>query len=179
MALLKGLNNSNKTLKRSGAMKTKKVVFLVFLFTTFMIPSIVLSLPRQISPPGEKMVLVDPNEHAWGAYDAYGRLIRSGLASAGSDWCEDLGGQCHTRIGKFRVRSLGGPGCKSPSFPIPRGGAPMPYCMYFNETQALHGSYQLGYANLSHGCVRMKVADARWLRNNFVRIGTLVVVMPY
>lgn len=160
-------------------MGTKNAFFLLSLLTTSIIPSVALSLPSQISPPGENMVLVDPNEHAWGAYNASGRLIRSGLASAGSDWCADLGRQCHTRIGKYRVRSLGSSGCVSPSFPIPHGGAPMPYCMYFNQTQALHGSYELGHANLSHGCVRLRVADARWLRYNFVRIGTLVVILPY
>ena len=142
-------------------------------------PSIALSMPSQISPPGEKMVLVDPIEHAWGAYDANGRLIKSGLASAGSNWCKDMGQECHTWTGSFRVRSLGGPNCVSPSFPLPRGGAPMPYCMYFNKYQALHGSYELAHANISHGCVRMRVADARWLHNNFVQIGTLVVVKPY
>lgn len=156
-----------------------KILFLLSLFLATTLPSIVLALPSQIAARGEKVVLVDPREHAWGAYDAYGRLIRSGLASAGSDWCADLGRPCHTRTGTHRVRSLGSFGCKSPSFPLPRGGAPMPYCMYFNNTQALHGSYQLGHANLSHGCVRLRVADAKWLRYNFVNIGTLVVVLPY
>jgi lipoprotein-anchoring transpeptidase ErfK/SrfK len=51
--------------------------------------------------------------------------------------------------------------------------------MYFNKWQALHGSYQLANDNISHGCVRMSVSDAKWLRTNFVRIGTLVVVLPY
>jgi lipoprotein-anchoring transpeptidase ErfK/SrfK len=152
-------------------------VCIIALFIGF--SSTVFSLPRQISPPGEKMVLVDPREHAWGAYDASGRLLRSGLASAGADWCADVGRECHTMVGSFRVRSLGSGSCTSPSFPLPKGGAPMPYCMYFNEYQALHGSYQLAHANISHGCVRMRVADARWLRYNFVQVGTLVVVQSY
>src|SRR5262245_27408226 len=114
-------------------MKGKKsTFFLLSLLVISIIPSLALSLPRQISPQNERIVVVDPRGHAWGAYDATGRLIRSGLASAGSDWCEDLGRPCHTRTGTHRVRSLGGAGCKSPTFPIPRGGAPMPYCMYFN-----------------------------------------------
>lgn len=153
--------------------------FLFSIFTLLITPSIALSLPSQINPPGEKMVLVDPIEHRWGAYDPSGRLIRSGLASAGRDWCADMGQECHTFTGTFRIRSLGGANCVSPSFPIPNGGAPMPYCMYFNKYQALHGSYELGNANLSHGCVRMRVSDARWLRYNFVEIGTLVVVESY
>jgi hypothetical protein len=141
--------------------------------------STIFAMPAQISPPGEKMVVVDPNEHSWGAYNASGRLVRSGLASAGADWCNDLGRECHTDTGRFRVGMRGGPGCKSPSFPLPKGGAPMPYCMYFNKYQALHGSYELGYANLSHGCVRLKVKDAEWLRHNFVQRGTLVEILPY
>lgn len=137
------------------------------------------SLPSSISPPGEKLILVDPQVHAWGAYTADGRLIRSGLASAGKNWCPDIKKPCKTHPGNFRVYYLGSSSCVSARFPIPRGGAPMPYCMYFNGNQALHGSYELGYANLSHGCVRMRVSDAKWLRFNFVDQGTLVVVRPY
>jgi hypothetical protein len=155
-----------------------KCRFLLFI-APFLFPITAFSLPSQIDPPGEKMVLVSPVEHAWGAYDANGTLIRSGLASAGADWCQDMGSQCHTVTGRYRVRSLGGPGCVSPSFPMPNGGAPMPYCMYFTPYQALHGSYELAHANISHGCVRMRVADAKWLRYHFVTIGTLVVIEPY
>jgi lipoprotein-anchoring transpeptidase ErfK/SrfK len=142
-------------------------------------PSIVLAMPAYINPPGERMVLVSPREHAWGAYDSDGRLVKSGLASAGADWCPDVGRPCRTWEGSFRVQKMGGRGCTSPSFPIPRGGAPMPYCMYFNPYQALHGSYDVRHANISHGCVRMRVADAYWLQKNFVGIGTLVVIQSY
>lgn len=136
-------------------------------------------LPLNISPPGEKLILVDPQLHAWGAYTPDGRLIRSGLASAGANWCRDMHSQCHTEVGSFRIRSLGSGGCKSPSFPLPKGGSPMPYCMYFTPAQALHGSYHVVNGNISHGCVRMNVGDAKWLRFNFAEIGTLVVVKPY
>lgn len=135
-------------------------------------------LPSHINT-GEKTVLVDPNVHAWGAYDENGDLVRAGLATSGSNWCPDLGRRCHTKAGSFRVFSLGSSGCKSSIFPLPYGGAPMPYCMFFNKNQALHGSYELADANLSHGCVRMHVQDAEWLRFNFVHIGTLVIVRPY
>lgn len=137
-------------------------------------------LPQHIST-SEKTVLVDPRVHAWGAYDSSGNLVRGGNASAGSNYCPDLGHQCHTKVGTFRVFSLGGPGCVSHIFPIPRGGAPMPYCMYFNNGQALHGvpDSEVGDGNFSHGCVRMHVGDAEWLRYNFVNIGTKVVIRPY
>jgi lipoprotein-anchoring transpeptidase ErfK/SrfK len=129
----------------------------------------------------EKTVLVDPNKHVWGAYDSSGSLVRGGLASAGADWCPDLGRRCHTHPGTYRVNSLGSPGCKSSEFPIPHGGAPMPYCMFFNRNQALHGSpyNEVVDGNISHGCVRMHIPDAEWLRYNFVNVGTQVIVKPY
>jgi len=147
------------------------------------------SLPDHIDPPGEKVVIVDPNVHAWGAYAPDGSLVRSGLATAGSDWCRDLHRRCHTRPGTFRIYSLGSRGCISHKFPLPRGGAPMPYCMYFHGGQALHGSPdgEVVYGNISHGCVRMHVEDAEWLRFNFVEgpnssnnyRGTKVIIRPY
>lgn len=143
-----------------------------------MIPVSVFALPEHISP-GEKTIIVDPREHEWGAYSASGNLIRTGVAATGADYCKDEGRECHTRVGEFRIRSLGGPGCVSPSFPLPTGGAPMPYCMYFNETQALHGSPHVARANISHGCVRMYPSDARWLRYHFAQIGTKVIILPY
>ena len=64
----------------------------------------------------------------------------------------------------------------------------MPYCMYFNNGQALHGEPNglPGY-NASHGCVRLYVSDAEWLRYDFVEPpmaynkyrGTKVVILPY
>lgn len=129
----------------------------------------------------EKTVVVDPRVHAWGAYGSDGQLVKAGVASAGSDWCGDLGHRCHTRVGTFHIYSLGSPSCKSHIFPIPRGGAPMPYCMYFNNGEALHGvpPNEVGDGNYSHGCVRMQIEDAEWLRYNFANVGTKVVIKPY
>jgi len=128
---------------------------------------------------GEKTILVDPNVHAWGAYAADGHLVRAGLAVAGADYCPDLHRRCHTASGTFRIHSLGSASCKSSIFPIPRGGAPMPYCMFFHGGEGLHGSYELGEANMSHGCVRMEVSEADWMRHNFANVGTKVIVKPY
>ena len=137
-------------------------------------------LPSHVDT-SEKVVLVDPNVHAWGAYGADGSLIHAGIATAGSDWCPDLGRPCHTHPGSYRINSLGNPNCKSTEFPMPHGGAPMPYCMFFNHNQALHGSpaNEVVEGNVSHGCVRMEVADAEWLRYNFADVGTKVVVKAY
>ena len=154
-----------------------KLLCAVFMITVPI--SQAIALPRYIEAPGERLIVFSPREHAWGAYSAEGQLIRSGLASGGADWCEDMGRQCHTEVGAWRIRSLGDAGCYSPSFPLPRGGAPMPYCMYYNEVQAIHGSNHVVRGNISHGCIRLRVADARWLRFNFAQRGTLVVVEPY
>jgi lipoprotein-anchoring transpeptidase ErfK/SrfK len=135
-------------------------------------------LPEHITT-GEKTVLVDPNVHAWGAYDAEGNLVKAGLTTAGANWCPDINRGCKTSAGSFRIQSLGEPECKSKIFPVGKGGAPMPYCMFFNGGQGLHGSYEVVEANVSHGCVRMQVADAEWLRYNFANVGTKVVVRPY
>lgn len=135
-------------------------------------------LPQSIQTH-EKTVLVDPNVHAWGAYSADGNLVHAGLVTAGSNYCPDIGRPCRTGVGTFRINSLGSESCKSTLYPVGRGGAPMPYCMFFNRNQALHGSYEVVEGNISHGCVRMEVSDAEWLRFNFANVGTKVIVRPY
>lgn len=138
-------------------------------------PYLALKTPK----PPERVIIIDPRKHKWSAYAANGKLIRSGMATAGSSWCPDIGKPCRTKIGVFRVYSLGSSGCYSKKFPVGRGGAPMPYCMFFNGGQAIHGSYNVVPANVSHGCIRVHVSDARWLRFNFINVGTKVVVRPY
>lgn len=143
--------------------------------------------PKYVSPIGEKQIIVDPRIHKWAAYDEDGVLVRTGTATTGANFCRDIGRSCRTKVGTFRIDSLGAASCKSRKFPLPRGGAPMPYCMFFNGGQALHGSYEVVAANRSHGCVRLRVKDAKWLRFNFAeepsraneRMGTLVVIKPY
>ncbi|MBV9576830.1 MAG: L,D-transpeptidase [Gammaproteobacteria bacterium] len=148
-----------------------------------------IPLPTNIEPVGEKFILVDPHVHAWGAYTAAGQLIHWGIATAGADWCKDIQQPCRTKTGVFRIYSMGDSDCISTRFPVPKGGAPMPYCMYFNRFQALHG-YPASHVirgNISHGCVRMHVNDAKWIRYEFAEgpnesnhyQGTLVIVRPY
>ncbi len=145
-------------------------------------------LPLSISPPGEKVVIFSPAKYAWGAYNPDGTLVRWGPATGGNNWCPDIGHSCRTKSGVFRIYSLGSSNCVSSKFPVPDGGAPMPYCMFFNGGQALHGSpggVMLG--NASHGCVRLFVQDAEWLRYDFVEPpratnnyrGTKVIVTSY
>lgn len=146
-------------------------------------------LPLQITPPGEKVIIVDPSIHEWGAYSAEGELLRAGIATAGNNFCRDTGKRCRTKVGTFRIYSLGSENCVSRKFPLPRGGAPMPYCMFFHGGQALHGSARSNVVrkNVSHGCVRVLVEDAKWLRFHFVEgpngdnqyRGTKVIIMSY
>jgi lipoprotein-anchoring transpeptidase ErfK/SrfK len=128
---------------------------------------------------GERKLVIDPNKHTWAAYDSNGKLLRTGIVTAGAKWCADINRRCKTQSGVFRIQTLGSASCVSSKFPIGEGGAPMPYCMYFNGGQAIHGSYEVSRSNRSHGCVRVTVSDARWLRFNFLKIGTKVVVKPY
>lgn len=126
-------------------------------------------LPNQIDPPDEKVIVVNLGKHAWGAYDPDGSLVRWGPATGGKDYCPDIGKGCRTQSGTFRVYSLGSSRCVSSKFPVGKGGAPMPYCMFFNGGQALHGSPGgVIRGNESHGCVRLFVDDAEWLRYDFV-----------
>jgi hypothetical protein len=134
--------------------------------------------PRQISAPGENIVMVSLHQVAYGAYNSSGSLVRWGPASSAIGYCPDLHHSCHTPTGNFAIYSKEGFGCKSTRFPIGRGGAPMPYCMFFHGGFALHGSYEVPGYNASHGCVRLMVEDARWLNEDFTDIGTPVIVRP-
>jgi lipoprotein-anchoring transpeptidase ErfK/SrfK len=49
----------------------------------------------------------------------------------------------------------------------------MPYCMYFSGGEALHGSTDIQFENISHGCVRIHIDDAKWLRYHFVEGPTM------
>lgn len=138
-------------------------------------------IPSHLDTGGQKEVVVDPRVHAWGAYDNHGNLLKAGIATAGGNWCPDIGRPCRTNIGTFRVNSLGDGQCISRTYPKPHGGGLMPYCMYFSGGQALHGSPDNTVVedNVSHGCVRLRIVDAEWLRYNFVNVGTKVVIRPY
>lgn len=133
--------------------------------------------PKQISPVGEKMIRVSIDKMAWGAYDAQGTLVNWGPASSARGYCPDLHRGCHTSKGTFAIYNKGGAGCVSTKFPIGRGGAPMPYCMFFHGGFALHGSYEVPGYNASHGCVRLFVNDAKWLNQEFTDEPNVPVVV--
>lgn len=134
----------------------------------------------------EKQIIVDQEKLAWGAYDENGQLVGWGPISSGRDKCSDSNHSCRTMTGIFRVFSKENQHCKSDVYPIGKGGAKMPYCMYFHKGFALHGSDDIPGYRASHGCVRMFVQDAKWLNEYFTEIsteanqytGTKVVVRP-
>ncbi|MBN9229866.1 MAG: L,D-transpeptidase [Legionella sp. 40-6] len=142
--------------------------------------------PLKINDGRQKEIIVDQDKLAWAAYDAQGNLLRWGPISSGRDRCPDANRSCRTLTGIFRVFSKENEKCTSDVFPIGKGGAKMPYCMYFHKGFALHGSDDIPGIRASHGCVRMFTEDAKWLNHEFVELssernnflGTVVVVRP-
>lgn len=121
----------------------------------------------------------NPRNHSWSAISDSGEVVRTGRASGGRGYCPDIKRSCRTPGGVYHVWSKGAASCKSSRYPKPRGGAPMPYCMFFSKYYAIHGSNDVPNHNASHGCVRVTPSDAHWLSHQFIRIGTKVIVKPY
>lgn len=121
----------------------------------------------------------NPNTLTWKAINENGKVIRTGKGSGGRKYCKDVGRGCKTPSGVYTIISKGGPGCRSSRYPVGKGGAPMPYCMFFSRYYAIHGSPDVPNYNASHGCIRVRPGDANWLSHNFIRIGTKVIVKPY
>lgn len=136
--------------------------------------------PQTRAGTGKKVFIFDPQATAWAAYDAQGNLVKTGSASGGKDFCEDTGRGCKTVTGTYSVYSKKGEDCKSSLYPIEtHGGAKMPYCMHFHGGYSIHGAYEVPNYNASHGCVRVLPSAAKWLNQDFMDIGTTVIVKPY
>jgi len=121
----------------------------------------------------------DPRRLRWKAINSKGRVVRSGRASGGANYCRDVRRACRTPVGSFRIISKRGASCRSSRYPLGGGGARMPYCMFFSKYYAIHGSSDVPNRNASHGCIRVLPKDARWLHRNFIKIGTRVKVKSY
>jgi lipoprotein-anchoring transpeptidase ErfK/SrfK len=135
--------------------------------------------PKHRDTGGKRVFIFDPKAAAWAAYNESGKRVKTGRASGGKDFCPDIQERCRTVVGKFRVNVKRGGDCVSKKFPIGVGGAPMPHCMFFHGGYAIHGSYHIPNGNASHGCIRVTPSAAEWLSDNFMRIGTTVIVSNY
>lgn len=146
-----------------------------FTKTTYMDMS---PLPQHLNTEGRKEVYIDLDKFAFGAYDAKGNLVYWGPESSGEAKCPDTDASCATPIGAYTVFRKEGEDCASNEYPLEtHGGAPMPYCMYFHGGVAMHTSTLSGFINRSAGCVRLFNADAEWLNQTFVDVGTRVIVV--
>ncbi len=134
------------------------------------------SVPHKL---GERVFVFSPRLRQWAAYNRYGKRIAYGVANGGANWCNDVRRACRTPAGNFRVRSKGLPSCRSSKYPIGRGGAKMPYCMFFHKGYAIHGSPHISRTNGSHGCIRVRTQAAQWLHRYFINHGTKIIVLPY
>lgn len=126
-----------------------------------------------------KTFVFNPRSLSWKAISSNGKVIRTGRASGGKSYCPDIKRSCRTPTGSYHVIGKRGSSCRSSRYPVGKGGAPMPYCMFFSQYYAIHGSPDVPNRNASHGCIRVPPSDARWLSHNFIDIGTKVVVKPY
>lgn len=137
--------------------------------------------PVQIPAIGERQFVFDPKASAWAAYDEDGKRLWTGGASAGVDACEeDSTRSCRTVTGSFRLYNKRGLNCRSGEYPVDtKGGAKMPYCMFFYQGFSIHAAYDVPERPSSHGCVRVFPSAAKWLNEEFMRIGTKVTVLAY
>lgn len=135
--------------------------------------------PSTMQTGGVSTFVFDPKQVAWAAYAPDGDLVKMGPASGGKAYCPDIGKPCRTPAGKYAVYRKGSQACKSSKYPIGKGGAPMPYCMFFHGGYAIHGSGHVPAYNASHGCIRVLPVHSKWLSQNFIKNGTQVIVLPY
>lgn len=137
------------------------------------------NLPSIIKSVGERVFIFSPHLKRWAAYDQYGFEVARGPGEGGADYCAEINEPCRTPVGEFRVTRKKGADCESSQFPVGEGGAPMPYCTFFKNGNAIHGSPYLAGRNSSHGCIRVLTGAARWLSLYFLKRGTKVITLPY
>jgi lipoprotein-anchoring transpeptidase ErfK/SrfK len=132
--------------------------------------------PSQGEVTGNRYIIVSKSKLAFGAYGEDGELLYWGPVSTGKSYCADIRRGCGTPTGTYAIYNKGGAGCKSRKFPVGRGGAPMPYCMFYYGGFALHGSHTVPGYNDSHGCIRLVVEDAKYLSQDFTAGISKVIV---
>lgn len=124
-------------------------------------------------PPGAggRWVGVDLYEQVLIAYEGGTPVFATLVASGLRQWPTTQG--LFTVWAKMRTDGMSGSMGKPDQYSIPV----VPYVMYFNGSQALHGTFWhdgFGYRH-SHGCVNLTVGDAAWMFD-WVSEGTPVYV---
>jgi len=131
-----------------------------------------LVIPGSTRPPiseprsDERWIDVNLTTQTLTAYEGR-RPIYSAVVSTGLPHTPTPVGQFRVWV-KLRYDDMQGPGYYLPD---------VPYVMYFTRGYGLHGTYwhhNFG-TPMSHGCVNLSDADARWLFN-WASVGTRVVV---
>lgn len=144
-----------------------------------LVKAVPLNTAKPVIMLARNTFVFSPRTLKWKAINSKGKVVRTGRGSGGKGYCKDTRRACRTPTGTFSIISKRGANCKSSKYPIGKGGSPMPYCMFFSKYYAVHGSYHVPNHNASHGCVRIKPSDARWLYKNFMHIGTKVIIKSY
>jgi len=162
-------------------MKSKILIMILFFIASFTACTSTQDTQRSSANSNDKkskVFIFDPSTTSWAAYQN-GHKINGGRASGGKDYCQDIKRPCRTVTGTYRIYAKRGADCVSSKYPVDKPGAKTPYCMFFYKGYAIHGSNNVPDHNASHGCIRVSESDAKWLTDNFLSIGTKVVVKPY
>ena len=144
-----------------------------------------------ICQPYSNAVVVDLNNHVWIACKN-GEVVNVGVAAGGRRYCPEDGSNCRTPIGTFPITRKYGYNKRSIKYPLEcinkkKCGAKMYWFMRFGPIsgEGIHGNDETQRTpfeklkNVSHGCVRTRIEQARWLNQQFVTEQTKIVVLPY
>lgn len=118
------------------------------------------------TPLGTKWIDLDLSEQSLTAYEGE-TAVFSALVSTGLSYYPTPVGE-YKIYRRVRVQAMGGPGYYLPN---------VEFVSYFYKGYAIHGAYwhnNFGQP-MSHGCVNMRNADAKWIYN-WAPLGTRVVV---
>jgi hypothetical protein len=120
---------------------------------------VTLHSPPASIPDGAKWILVDISQQTLTAYEGE-TAVYATLISSGKDHKESK-----THAGLYQVEHKMSYSDMHGEPDDPYDVDRVPYTLYFNKNEALHGAYwhdRFGWP-ASHGCINLALADARWL----------------
>ena len=114
---------------------------------------------------GSKWIDVNLSTQTVTAYEGQAAVFSS-VVSTGTRWTPTVAGTFRIQT-KYVSAGMSGPGYSFPN---------VPYVMYFYRGYGFHGTYWHNNFGtpMSHACINMTTADARWLYN-WAPMGTKVV----